>query len=216
MRRRAGWRSFSSEPREVGEPDLDERPHGFLEPGCARDLECLLEALARLGGVDALLQPVVAGHEQLLDTRARLLALHRQRLTRHILQMEAAAAPRPTIKVLIADDQEMFIRALEAILATDERIEVAGHALDGKQAVELALRLSPDVVLMDISMPVMDGFEATRLIRASRANACVLMLTGSSSSSDVDGARRAGAAAYVTKDRIGDELIAAIFELASR
>ena len=130
--------------------------------------------------------------------------------------MEAASALPERITVLIADDQEVFIEALEAILGADERIQVVGRALDGEQAVELARRLAPDVVLMDISMPVMDGLEATRLIRASRANACVLVLTGSSSTSDVDGARRAGAAGYVTKDRIADELIGAIVELASR
>jgi len=130
--------------------------------------------------------------------------------------MEAATPLSPRIKVLIADDQELFIYALEAILSAEERIEVAGRALDGKQAVQLARDLSPDVVLMDISMPVMDGFEATRLIRADRSNACVLMLSGSSSKDDADGARRAGAAAYVTKDRVGDELVGAIVELASR
>ncbi len=124
--------------------------------------------------------------------------------------MEAAAALRHTIRVLIADDQELFVRALEAVLGIDDRIEVAGHARDGREAVELARTLSPDVVLMDISMPVMDGIEATRLIRADRENACVLVLTGSSAAEDVDRARRAGAAAYVTKDRIADELIAAV------
>ena len=130
--------------------------------------------------------------------------------------MEAATALSPTIRVLIADDQPFFVEALEALLSADSRMEVAGRARDGREAVELAGRLGPDVVLMDISMPVMDGFEATERIRAERARACVLMLTGSSSQTDVDRARRAGAAAYVTKDRIADELIDAIVELASR
>ena len=130
--------------------------------------------------------------------------------------MEAAAAPRTTVRVLIVDDQAHFLQALEAILAADGRIEVAGRARDGREAVELARRLSPDVVLMDISMPVMDGFEATERIRAERSGACVLMLTGSSASIDVDRARRAGAAAYVTKDRIADELVEAILDLAAR
>jgi DNA-binding NarL/FixJ family response regulator len=75
------------------------------------------------------------------------------------------------IRVLIAE-------ALEAILATDARVTVVGHAVDGREAVELARELRPDVVLMDVSMPLLDGFEAVRAIRADRADACVLMLTG--------------------------------------
>ena len=129
--------------------------------------------------------------------------------------METASPPRP-IRVLIADDQELFTEALEAILAADGRIEVVGRAHDGEEAVELARTLDPDVTLMDISMPVMDGFEATRRIREGASSACILMLTGSQSSTDIDEARRAGAAAYLTKDRIAAELIDAILELASR
>jgi DNA-binding NarL/FixJ family response regulator len=122
----------------------------------------------------------------------------------------------PRISVLIADDHQLFAEALEAILARDERIEVAGQARDGYEAVLRARELRPDVILMDISMPGMDGIEATRKIRAERNGACVLVLTGSKSRMDVDRARRAGAAGYVTKDRIADELIDAIIEVASR
>jgi two-component system, NarL family, nitrate/nitrite response regulator NarL len=129
--------------------------------------------------------------------------------------VEGAAATR-RINVLIADDHHLFAEALEAILATDERIAVVGHARNGHEAVERVRALKPDVVLMDISMPVMDGIEATRAIREERPGACVLVLTGSNSRSDVDRARRAGAAGYVTKDRIAAELIDAIVEIASR
>jgi DNA-binding NarL/FixJ family response regulator len=130
--------------------------------------------------------------------------------------MEAASTLPLRTSVLIADDHELFVEALDAILATDDRITVAGHAGDGEEAVELARRLRPDVVLMDISMPGMDGIEATLKIREERAGACVLMLTGSDSSLDVDRARRAGAAGYVTKDRIAADLVNAILEIASR
>jgi len=121
------------------------------------------------------------------------------------------------IRVLIADDHRLFAEALEAILAADRRIEVVAHAGDGREAVELAAELEPDVVLMDISMPVMDGIEAAQQLRASGiVEPRILMLTGSNSRDDVDRARKAGAAGYVTKDRIAAELIDAIVEIAER
>ena len=123
--------------------------------------------------------------------------------------------PQP-LRVLIADDHRLFAEALEAILATDERIEVVGQASDGGQAVELARRLDPDVVLMDVSMPVLDGFEATREIRAASEAIRVLILTGSNSRADVGRSREAGASGYVTKDRIASELVSTIVELTHR
>ena len=120
------------------------------------------------------------------------------------------------IRVLIADDHRLFAEALEAILATDKRIEVVAHAGDGREAVELARTLEPDVVLMDISMPVMDGIEAAEELQANGNDVCILMLTGSNSRDDVDRARKAGADGYVTKDRIAAELIDAIVAIAGR
>jgi len=130
--------------------------------------------------------------------------------------LEAAVNLPQKIRVLIADDHRLFAQALEAILATDDRVEVAGHAGDGAEAVQLALSLDPDVILMDITMPVMDGFQATRQICKQRPTACILMLTGSDSRTDVDRARSAGAAGYVTKDRIAAELVDAILEVVKR
>ena len=120
------------------------------------------------------------------------------------------------VRVLIADDHRLFAEALEAILATDERVEVVGHARDGREAVELWTLHRPDITLMDISMPVLDGLAATREIRELEPTACILMLTGSNARADVDRARQAGAAGYVTKDRIAAELIEAILEVAQR
>jgi DNA-binding NarL/FixJ family response regulator len=120
------------------------------------------------------------------------------------------------IRVLIADDHRLFAEALEAILGGESRIAVVGHAGDGREAVRLTKELKPDVVLMDISMPVMDGIDAAKLIRSEDGGARVLMLTGSNSRADVDRARLAGAAGYVTKDRIAAELIDAIVEIAAR
>jgi DNA-binding NarL/FixJ family response regulator len=130
--------------------------------------------------------------------------------------MEAATNVPPPVRVLIADDHHLFVEALEAILATDERIEVVGRARDGLEAVDLWTSLRPDVTLMDISMPTMDGFQATARIREQDGRACVLVLTGSNARADVDRARQVGAAGYVTKDRIAAELVDAIHELGSR
>ena len=130
--------------------------------------------------------------------------------------MRGRARKTKPFRVLIADDHRLFAEALEAILAADERIEVVGQASDGSEAVELARTLGPDVVLMDVSMPVLDGFEATREIRAASGDTHVLMVTGSNSRADVDRSREAGASGYVTKDRIASELVAAIVEVTRR
>jgi DNA-binding NarL/FixJ family response regulator len=130
--------------------------------------------------------------------------------------MNGAANPPKTIRVLIADDHRLFAQALQAILEDDERIAIAGQARDGKEAVDLARSLEPDVILMDIAMPGMDGFQATRMITDEQPDTSVLILTGSNSRTDVDRARKAGAAGYVTKDRIAAELIDAIVEVVAR
>jgi DNA-binding NarL/FixJ family response regulator len=128
----------------------------------------------------------------------------------------AASQLESPIRVVIADDHRLFAEALEAILASESAIEVVGRARNGAEAVELVLELDPDVILMDISMPVMDGVEATRHLREARIDARVLMLTGSNAVADVDRSRDAGADGYVTKDRIASQLIEAIVEVSGR
>jgi len=131
--------------------------------------------------------------------------------------MEAATqADHDPVRVLIVDDEPLFVEMVEALLASDERIAVVGTAKNGLEAVDLAMTLSPDVTLMDISMPLVDGIEATRRIRESRPAACILMLTGSNIAAEIDRSRQAGASAYVTKDRVGPQLIEAILDLARR
>jgi DNA-binding NarL/FixJ family response regulator len=120
-----------------------------------------------------------------------------------------------SIRVLLADDQPVFTAMLEAALAGDDQIEVVGHATNGGEALALAARLAPDVILMDISMPLMDGLEATRRLREAGAPARVLMLTESDLPGDVMRARTAGAAAYLAKTRIASDLGAAIRAVAS-
>ena len=105
---------------------------------------------------------------------------------------------------------------VEAMLAADPHIDVVARAYDGYEAVERALALDPDVTLMDIAMPRMDGIEAIAQIRARDPRACILVLTGANNPADIDQARKAGAAAYLTKDRIATELLPAIHDLGSR
>ena len=119
-----------------------------------------------------------------------------------------------SVRVVIADDHVLFAEALRAILSADERIEVVGLAASGQEAVSQVEELGPDVVLMDISMPGVDGIEATRRICGSGSPTKVLMVTGSDARQDFDAARAAGAAGYVTKDKIAAELIGAIIDLA--
>lgn len=119
------------------------------------------------------------------------------------------------IRVIIVDDQRLFAEALEAILSGDGRISVVGRAENGRRALELVREHAPDVVLMDIAMPVMDGIEATRAIRDEAPATRVVVLTGSAANHDVSRARSAGAAAYVTKDQIAGDLVRAILDAAS-
>ena len=133
--------------------------------------------------------------------------------------MEAAAVDIPnlerSIRVLIVDDEPPFTEMVQALLEVEHGIEVVGTAADGKQAVTLAVELAPDVIVMDISMPVMDGLDATRVIREQDPTASVLILTGSLNTAEVDKARTVGAAGYLTKDRIAGELVAEIRNLGS-
>jgi DNA-binding NarL/FixJ family response regulator len=120
----------------------------------------------------------------------------------------------PPVRVLIADDHRLFAEALQAILATEERITVVGRAADGSEAVALARALRPDVVALDISMPVMDGFEAAAELEKLEPAPAVVMLTGSDAPEDIDRALRAGVKGYVTKDAIATRLVAAILAAA--
>ena len=118
------------------------------------------------------------------------------------------------VRVLIVDDHRLFAEALSAILGAEARVDVVGLAATGSEAIMRAAELEPDVVLMDISMPDVDGVEATRRILAKQPATKVLMVTGSDAREDVDAARTAGAAGYVTKDRIAVELLGAILDVS--
>jgi DNA-binding NarL/FixJ family response regulator len=117
-----------------------------------------------------------------------------------------------TISVLVADDEALLRTAFTSLIDAEEDLQVVGQAADGKQAVELAGRLAPDVVLMDVRMPVMDGIEATALITgaATASTSRVLILTTFDLDEYVFEALRAGASGFALKSRPLDELLTAI------
>jgi len=121
----------------------------------------------------------------------------------------------PTIRVLLVDDQELIRTALSMVMADIEDVEVVGEAATGKDAVRLAGELAPDVVVMDIRMPGMDGIEATRRITATQSDVRVVVLTTFDDDAYVYGALRAGAAGFLVKDMALDDIIGAVRVVAA-
>jgi DNA-binding NarL/FixJ family response regulator len=113
-------------------------------------------------------------------------------------------------RVLIADDQALLRGGLRMILDAQDDIDVVGEAIDGRDAIEQVRRLQPDVVVMDIRMPAMDGIEATRHLTALEPPAKVLILTMFELDEYVFEALRAGASGFLLKDRPPEELVAAV------
>jgi DNA-binding NarL/FixJ family response regulator len=116
----------------------------------------------------------------------------------------------PTVRVLLADDQALFRAGLTRLLEEDPRVQVVGQAGDGAQAVELSGTLRPDVVLMDLKMPNVDGIEATRRIVSGQPGVRVLLLTTFETDSQVIKALEAGASGYVLKDSRPDSIVSSL------
>jgi DNA-binding NarL/FixJ family response regulator len=114
------------------------------------------------------------------------------------------------IRVLVVDDHQLVRAGLITLLEAAGDIEVAGEAADGQQALEAAAATAPDVVLMDLSMPVLDGVAATRLLLAERPQTRVVALTSFSDRQRVTDVLAAGATGYVLKDSRPDDLLAAV------
>lgn len=114
------------------------------------------------------------------------------------------------VRILIVDDHSVVRQGLQMFLALDPEIEVVGEASNGAEAVEFVKKVKPDVVLMDLLMPVMDGIEATKTIRRGYADTEVIALTSVLEDNAVVGAIRAGAIGYLLKDTEADELVRAI------
>lgn len=120
-----------------------------------------------------------------------------------------------TIRVLIADDQELVRTGFRVILNAEPDLEVVGESRDGKEVIEAARRLRPEVVLMDIRMPNLDGIEATRRIAAGACSPRVLILTTFDLDQYVYEALRAGASGFLLKDAAADDLLRAIRVIAA-
>ena len=114
------------------------------------------------------------------------------------------------IKVLIADDHAIMREGIRALLALSENVDVVGEAADGRETVEKARELEPDVVLMDIAMPFMDGLEATRRIRKESPNIKILVLTQHDNKEYILSSVKAGADGCISKKAVASELVSAI------
>ncbi|GAA3854125.1 response regulator [Streptomyces sp. NPDC003631] len=120
-----------------------------------------------------------------------------------------------TVRVVLADDQELIRTALRMVMADIEDMDVVGEAATGVEAVALTGELAPDVVVMDIRMPEMDGMEATRRITAGSTDTRIVVLTTFDDDDHVYGALRAGASGFLVKDMALDDIIGAVRVVAA-
>jgi DNA-binding NarL/FixJ family response regulator len=114
------------------------------------------------------------------------------------------------IKILIVDDHEIFRRGLRALLEPSSEWEIGGEAVDGIDAVEKCTSLHPDIVILDITMPRLNGLEAARLIKKQNPQIRIVIITQHDSPQVQAAALEAGAQAFVTKSSVGNELVAAL------
>ena len=119
-----------------------------------------------------------------------------------------------TVKVLIVEDHDMARMGLSVILSNNKNIEIAGMCADGQDGVDMALNLVPDVVIMDIGLPTIDGIEATARIKASNSHIKVLMYTSREGDDDIFDSFKAGADGYITKGATLEQTVAAVLAVS--
>jgi DNA-binding NarL/FixJ family response regulator len=115
-----------------------------------------------------------------------------------------------TIRVLLVDDQALFREGLETLLSVHKDIRVVGHASNGQEAVEVAAKVQPDVILMDVRMPVLDGVRATNMLKETQPECKVIVLTTFDDDDYIFDALRTGAVGYLLKDVASSRLVEAI------
>jgi two-component system, NarL family, response regulator LiaR len=125
----------------------------------------------------------------------------------------SSPTPQRPLRIVLVDDDPVFRELIAFVLRADIGAEIVGNAFDGAEGVQLTQELHPDIVVMDLRMPGMDGFEATRQIAATVPDARVVVVSSSKERDDIERARRAGAACYVPKDRAVAELSDAVGQL---
>ena len=114
------------------------------------------------------------------------------------------------VKVLIVEDHDLARMGLEGLLSRNPEMEISGTAADGQDGVDMALKLNPDIVLMDIGLPTIDGIEATRKIKASNPDIRVLMYTSREGDDDIFDSFKAGADGYITKGATAEQTLSAV------
>jgi DNA-binding NarL/FixJ family response regulator len=114
------------------------------------------------------------------------------------------------LRILVADDHEAVRKGVCVILSSREDVEVCGEAENGKEAIEKAQSLRPDLIVLDITMPVLSGFEAAREIRKILPQVPILILSMHDSSQLIEEAKKIGVRGYVTKTQVGDTLLRAV------
>jgi DNA-binding NarL/FixJ family response regulator len=132
---------------------------------------------------------------------------------RSVGNMSARSQPRPAerkLRILIADDHPLIRQSVRTFLEEDPRFEVCGEATDGAIAIEETERLKPDVVVLNVVMPVLNGFEAAKAIKAKVPESVIVILSSEADERFISHARKVGAGAYVPKSRVRDGLIQAI------
>ncbi len=126
-----------------------------------------------------------------------------------------SVSKKQNVRILVADDHPIIRKGLQSALAKQGRVTVVGEACDGQEAVEKALQLLPDVVLMDLSMPRMTGLDATKLLRQQASSVKVLVLSGLTDKDWVLRSIKAGAHGFISKEASMDELVQAIDSVGS-
>jgi DNA-binding NarL/FixJ family response regulator len=114
------------------------------------------------------------------------------------------------VRILIADNHPVIRKAVRATLQVHPHFEVCGEAMDGAQAVEETKKLNPDVVVLNVTMPVMNGFEAARRIRTIKPESAIVILSSDADQRFVDEAKKLGVRAYVAKTKAGEALIKSV------
>jgi DNA-binding NarL/FixJ family response regulator len=118
-----------------------------------------------------------------------------------------------TIRVLLVDDDAAFLESLEALLASDQRLEIVGKALSGEEALEIAAANEPDVVVVDVRMPGMSGIECGRLLRERDPSSRVILISGSIFDDQRPDPTESQASAYLAKSEVGAHLHATLVEV---